>query len=51
MTTARRTRSQVTDEAMAVALRVGVCLGGAFEACRWKRLSLEKLLIAASMVV
>ena len=26
MTTARRTRSEVADEAMEVALRVGVCL-------------------------
>ena len=32
MTTGRRTRSHVADEAMEVALRVGVCLDGVLEA-------------------
>ena len=31
MTTGRRTRSQVADEAMVVALSVGVCLDGELE--------------------
>ena len=31
MTTGRRTRSQVADEAMVVALSVGVCLDGVLE--------------------
>ena len=34
MTTGRRTRSQVADEAMAVALRVGVCLEAALAALK-----------------
>ena len=34
MTTVRRTRSQVTDEVMVVALSVGACPGGALAALK-----------------
>jgi hypothetical protein len=43
MITVRRTRSQVTDEDMVVALSVGACPGGALEA-PWQRCPLKGLL-------